>query len=285
MMWRLLGRADPDRLVDARLQLHWAAQIVASVGYSFVDEMPAWAHLSLSFEDGRMISQPASRDPSFRAALDPATLEVVLFDADGEIFDSATVNNRTLDEGYAWLTAAITSYLGEPVTLTRPDHDLPSHPIGARGRFALRPGKHFHEVSSWYHNAKMVIERTVADLDHASPIRCWPHHFDIASLVTLDPDMDPEIAPSIGVGLSPGDAVNDQPYFYCTPWPYLGAVELPPLASGGIWHNLGWTGALLKGEQVVEHGTTDAQLRAVEAFLCSAVEACLELLGNLKLKT
>jgi len=280
MIWRLLGRAEPDRLVDARLQLHWAAQVVASVGYTFVDEMPAWSHLSFSFEDGRMVTQPTSSDPSFRAALDPATLEIVVFDAEDEVFDSITVNNRTLEEAYAWLTSTVERYLDEPVILTRPDHDIPNHPITNRSRFALRPGKHFHELSSWYHNAKLVIGRVVADREHASPIRCWPHHFDIASLISLDPEMDPEQARSIGIGLSPGDAANDQPYFYVTPWPFISADHLPPLASGGTWHTLGWTGALLKAERVVEYHTSDAQQEAVEAFLRGAVDACHSLLAE-----
>ncbi len=278
MIWRLLGRAEPDRLVDARLQLHWAVQVVASVGYTFVSAMPAWSHLSLSFEDGRMISQPSSTDPTFRVALDPATLELVLFDGDGEIFDSATVNNRTLEEAYAWLTVTIERYLGEPVMLTRPDHDMPNHPIASRGRFALRPGKHFHELSSWYHNAKLVISRVVSDREHVSPIRCWPHHFDIASLVSLDPEVDPDQARSIGIGLSPGDAANDQPYFYVTPWPFLTADRLPPLASGGTWQTLGWTGALLQADRVVAHNRSEDQLEAVESFLRGAVEGCYSLL-------
>jgi hypothetical protein len=278
MIWRLLGRADPDRLVDARLQLHWAAQVVASIGYTFVEEMPAWAHLSLTFEDGRLVSEMASREPSFRAALDPATLEIVLFDGEGEIIESATANNRTLAEAYLWLESAVGRFLDEPVAFKRPDHDLPTHTISSNGRFALRPGKHFHELSSWYHNAKLAIGRVVADFDHASPIRCWPHHFDLASLVSLDPDVDPEHARSFGVGLSPGDAGTDQPYFYVTPWPYPAATDLPPLASGGTWHTLGWTGAILKADRIVEHGTSDAQLAAVEAFLRSATTACNDLL-------
>lgn len=280
MIWRLLGRAEPDRLVDARLQLHWAAQVVASVGYTFVEEMPAYAHLSLSFEDGRMVSQPASLEPSFRAGLDPATLEIVLFDAEGEIVESGTVNNRTLEEAYRWLAGAIERYRGEPAVLTRPKHDLPNHPIASRGRFALRPGRHFHELSAWYHNAKLAISRAVDDHDGASPIRCWPHHFDIASLVTLDPEADPELARSIGVGLSPGDAGTDQPYFYVTPWPYTSAETLPELASGGSWHNLGWIGALLKADRILDHTSASAQMEAVEAFLTSAVTACRALLDR-----
>ena len=36
MSWQHLGQRDPTDLVDARLQSHWAAQTIASVGMSLI---------------------------------------------------------------------------------------------------------------------------------------------------------------------------------------------------------------------------------------------------------
>ena len=46
-----------------------------------------------------------------------------------------------------------------------------------------------------------------------TPTRCWPHHFDLATVVELGQ------ARSIGIGLSPGDDYYAQPYFYLSPYP------------------------------------------------------------------
>ena len=57
---------------------------------------------------------------------------------------------------------------------------------------------------------------------------CWPHHFDIATLVKLE-DGQPANARSIGVGVSPGDEYYAQPYVYVSPWPRFDAGKLPDL--------------------------------------------------------
>jgi hypothetical protein len=70
-------------------------------------------------------------------------------------------------------------------------------------------------------------------------VRCWPHHYDIATLFALD-DGDPETARSVGIGLSPGDSAYAEPYLYCNPWPVPdGAL---PTAPGPLrWHTEGFT--------------------------------------------
>lgn len=83
----------------------------------------------------------------------------------------------------------------------------------------------------------------------ASAVRVWPHHFDIATLITLD-DGDAERARSVGVGLSPGDGGIPQPYFYVTPWPYPESKFGPKLPWNGYWHSKGWFGAVQRGEHV-----------------------------------
>ena len=86
----------------------------------------------------------------------------------------------------------------------------------------------------WYSTAHNALTGLIDLTDHSSMkmtgapvVRCWPHHFDMATLFNLGEDR------SIGVGFSPGDESYDEPYFYCTPWP-------PPDQTGMtvIWH--GW---------------------------------------------
>ena len=59
-------------------------------------------------------------------------------------------------------------------------------------------------------------------MDNATPVRCWPHHFDIATLLNIGQ----ENLQSIGIGLSPGDSNNREPYFYVTMWPYPDVEEV-----------------------------------------------------------
>jgi hypothetical protein len=84
----------------------------------------------------------------------------------------------------------------------------------------------------------------------ASAVRCWPHHFDIATLWTLG-DGDAETAPSVGIGMSPGDSHYPLPYFYVSPWPRPAPEQLPPLPVPGHWHSQDFISAILTGDQIV----------------------------------
>ena len=51
MSWQTLGAVAPDGLVDARLQLHHAAQGVASAGVTFLEPEPDDSHPNLGWVD------------------------------------------------------------------------------------------------------------------------------------------------------------------------------------------------------------------------------------------
>ena len=52
MNWKTLDAVAPIDLVDARLQLHHAAQIVASAGITFLEPQPDDSHPNLGWMDG-----------------------------------------------------------------------------------------------------------------------------------------------------------------------------------------------------------------------------------------
>jgi hypothetical protein len=101
-------------------------------------------------------------------------------------------------------------------------------------------------------------------------VRCWPHHFDIATLIDRGAAAD-KTARSVGVGMEPGDDSYAEPYYYVNayPPPAAGAM-LPALAGDGSWHTAGWFGAVLPGSRLARSGQHDQ----VAAFLGSAVRAC-----------
>lgn len=89
-----------------------------------------------------------------------------------------------------------------------------------------------------------LSQRHAASAVNEVSVRCWPHHFDVGALFFLDRS-DPEIARSVGVGLSPGDSSFDQPYFYCSPWPVPALDELPAAPGRLSWHTEGFVSLVL----------------------------------------
>ncbi|MFN8583262.1 MAG: hypothetical protein U0163_20085 [Gemmatimonadaceae bacterium] len=121
------------------------------------------------------------------------------------------------------------------------------------------------ELSRYYHDAWLLTSQIAAESAGASEPRCWPHHFDLATLIALPG------APrrTIGVGVSPGDHYYSEPYIYVGPYPYPPANRLGALPSGH-WHTDEWTGAVLTA---TEYAGAAGGERAM-TFAHAAVDAC-----------
>jgi hypothetical protein len=284
--WETLNRVSPADLVTARETLHWAAQVPGAAGNSLLPPQPDDGHTTLRWDPAgrRLATGPGA---GFRVALVIEDLALQLLDDGDAEASRLSLDGRTLDDAFTWLGRAIEELTGAPpaADLIRRDYDLPTHPVATGAPFVGGAAEPRAELARWYANGARVLDAVVAGHPGASQVRCWPHHFDLATLITLDAGgdadagVDAESARSLGVGLSPGDAGTPQPYWYITPWPYPDATGLPALAGGGRWNTEGWVGALLTASEIT--GTdAGAQARQVTDFVRSATAAALRLLGE-----
>jgi hypothetical protein len=257
MDWFELGAVPPKSLATTRLLLHWAAQIPSAAGAT----LPARAdssQTSLSWNDERaLVSAPIG---GMHADLRFADLHLIAGP------DSIPLAGKTIAQGLEWLGERFER------TLTRPVHELPDHPVahGAPFSFSGDDEKNAAELALWFDNARAILDAVFKVRAHATPVRCWPHHFDIATLLDHGER-------SVGVGLSPGDASYDEPYFYVTAWPHPEGATLQPLEIG-TWHTKGWTGAVLTATKLLA-SSSQSQQAAVMGFIDAAIDSCLELLG------
>ncbi len=276
MSWKTLGAVSPGELSQARLQLHWAAQLVSATGTSLLPAEADYAHTNLGWDSrlGVLAGRNVGEEP-LRAALVFEGLELVVID-DGRERPSMRLAGHTLQQALAWLGREVAR---DGDALALPVHEMPSHPAGEGGVFSDAGTEARVELAAWFANAFALIRDVLADEPAASPVRCWPHHFDVGSLITLDAALDSEEARSIGIGLAPGDGSYDQPYFYVNPWPYPDADDLPPLAAGAHWHTDGWTGVVLTAESVISIPGEEQQ-HTVRHALDRGVAACRDILAG-----
>ncbi len=280
--WEGLGGRAAADLVAAREQLHCAAQVVASVPRVLATPLPDWSHSAFSWDGSlrAMVSGVIAGRTPFRAALRPADLRVLLLPAAGrEPLAQCAASGRPADELFDWLGARAAELTGEPLpgALEQAEEHPPvpcaeGRPLDAGDSSALA------ELERYYVDAALALGAVATSRPEASPLRLWPHHLDLATLIVLDPGADPEQARSVGVGMQPGDEGYAEPYFYVTPWPYPPAEDLPGLRGGGRWHTEGWMGALLLGSELAAAGPA-RQASQLRAFLDSAVGGALDLLG------
>ena len=227
---------------DARVQLHWAAQIPAGVGRTLIPRRDDDSNTAFRYANGALWQEQFDGK---RAGIRLHDLALLV---DGDAFP---LRGRTLDEGFAFVESKFGA------ALKRPDVDLPEHAV-QRGATFDPDANDLETLAGDYADAASILEK-VKD----GPVLCWPHHFDIATLHTLGGDK------TIGIGLAPGDDAIREPYWYVNLWPYPEPWRLPPLRAGE-WHTEEWTGAVLPAAQGVERAA---------AFVAEALARCRALLS------
>ncbi|CAN5902031.1 hypothetical protein BH24DEI2_BH24DEI2_24370 [soil metagenome] len=282
MVWTKV--AEPSlQLYEARCALHWALQVPAAFAFTFLPPRPDDNHMNFRWRGALGALTSHACPDGFRLGLRFADLNLLLF-KDEALHSKYALVGKTLEQAYTWLASKLATD-DQTIPLRRPGYDLPPHPVAAGVTF--KKDELYREIAKWYGNAATVLEEV--RVTHSStpsgtvPVRCWPHHFDIATRLELDAAAHPESSPaSIGVGMTPGDEGIAEPYWYVTPWPMSTGTEFPPLADG-YWHtghqdNGGWTGAVLTATDLTTQ-SADAQALQVEAFFRSAVAATRQLLN------
>jgi hypothetical protein len=271
--WEHLGRVPPAVLSDARRAFHHAAQIVSSVGITFLPAAADDGHANMEWmESLRALAGRPAGEAGFRLAARPEGLRLVLLDRAGRDAESLALSGRTIEEGYAWAAGAIgrlTRARERP--LARPPWTIP--PLGGD---RIRTGSDdpaLAELARWHGNAAHVLNGIADAFDGSSPVRCWPHHFDIATLL---PGGGP--GRTIGVGLSPGDSTYPEPYWYVSPYPYPKDPDVRTLPEGGRWHRKDFFAAVLTGSALIGGGPERLQEARSRAFLQAAISACAKLL-------
>jgi hypothetical protein len=194
----------------------------------------------------------------------------MILDESGDVLDEYRLGGRTLDQGFRWLKEAVRSMGASVDRLTSLRHyTIPDHPV-AHGEPFHPDDSATRELGGYYQGASLALSEVATARPEASEVRCWPHHFDLATLMTIRPGR------TVGAGLSPGDGSYAEPYYYVTPYPYP-KVPLPAL-NVGRWHTEDWVGAVLPASHLVRGGSAEAQRDLVQSFLGHSIAACEALL-------
>jgi hypothetical protein len=284
--WRPLGGFPCETLAATRLELHWALQIVGAVPLAFLEQTPDLSHANLVWvpDHAAFATHQVGASQAIRVGLEVVDFSLAIRDDADAIVGALPLEGTTLDAGYRWMAEMMGQYgVGDIDTaaLHRPDRDFPAHPVRTGAPFTGGDPQARAELARWYDNALLLLSEVAREHGNASPVRTWPHHFDMATLLTLEPAEEPERMRSVGVGMTPGDASYAEPYFYAAPWPVPTVSKpLPSLDGGGTWHTEGWVGPVLCCSRLIEAGNdAEAQTERARAFLASAIRAASGLAG------
>jgi hypothetical protein len=277
--WMLLRGIDQRRLREGRLQAHYAVQWLARFARAYVPPQPDDGHTNLGWDSalGGFTTHPL-KDGAW-LSLKITDLKLALHVGNG----STHVQSFSLDgcrdaQARRWLSKQLDVLGLDAHALDAPSpYEMPAHKVShgaVYGPADLTDA--LAALAAWFGNAGLsigsiqgqMIGRNLA----ASPIRCWPHHFDLATLITL-PGRNAGAAGHVGVGLSPGDEYYDEPYFYVSVYPEPDRAALPSLPVLGHWHLRDFTAAVATSRKI-----TAAKNQQVETddFLRAAVDGAVK---------
>ena len=273
--WCEVGEIDLPKLVEPRLQLHWALQAVMAFADSALEALPDDSQSNLEWRDDFEALVGRRRPDGLAAGLRIPDMTLLVFDGSGAIAEGVSFERRTLDGALAWLEETVEALTGarpeQPIRIR--DYEMPAHPVADGAVFEIEDPAAYAEIGLWFANGNLVLQRLEPRGAGWGELRCWPHHFDLGTVTTLSAP-----SKSIGTGFSPGDHWYPKPYFYVNPYGLENLPEdLPPLASGGRWHTDGWLGAVLTATSILD-GPDESQERRAAGFLAEAIRAAEKLL-------
>jgi hypothetical protein len=268
--WQPVRPEESTHLSDTRLQLHHAAQFGTAAGISFLEHRPDDSHTNLEWVPSLagLVSRVIPAGKGFRIGVRPADLTLLIVTEKDQPIARYKLHGRTIVEATQWIREQLAPLGVDPARYTlKRDYEIPAHPVAMGDSFDASERAQFEELAKWFSNGASILGSLARSIHDASEVRCWPHDFDIATLIPVAHER------TIGVGLEPGDGSYDEPYFYVNMRPYASPAQVRsrPLWGRGIWHTGEWTGAVLTGSRLEGASLQEWQVRE---FIDSAVSAC-----------
>ncbi|GBF25506.1 hypothetical protein MnTg02_00538 [bacterium MnTg02] len=275
-------RRHPARSLDgARDMAHKAVQLVTKAARANLTAEHDDSHSNLGWKGdlGAFVSQPLpGNSGDLFVGLNISRLSLMIV-SDGQAGPSLELAGVSDSDAGEWLDGQLAQSGLRAASPASLPYDLPASAAGIKVYATDGLGDALATLSAWFSFAEVQLERFAASQAQLSPgpspVRCWPHHFDIATYVGLEAG-GAETNRGIGVGMSPGDESYGQPYFYINPWPHLDADRLPGLLPPGHWHTQGFVGAIATAEEVL---SLDNIAEKMPAFVNDAFAIGREKLG------
>jgi hypothetical protein len=275
--WREIKAVERGTLSAARLQAHYAVQWLARAARAYVTPLPDDRHTNLGWDDaiGGLTTHALPRGTVLGLRL--ADLTLIVGEGAGLAgSQSIGLQGRRDAEIREWLGRNLSAEGFDADLLDWPSpYRMPAHPIAGGAPYEPGPAAALAALIGWYANADRVLDETrqaiVARGIDAPPVRCWPHHFDLDSLIPLGSGAS---ARTVGVGFCPGDDYYDQPYFYVSCHPPPDVAALPSLPPVGHWHSHHFTAAVATADRILEAGD---QRAATQAYLRAATDILIPL--------
>jgi len=275
MKWKTQSLTYNIDIADALQQQHHAAQFIAMAGKYLIPQKEDDSNTNMQYLPDRGLLLGNKLPKEWQIALDLTKLDLYILDKELDMKSEIHLNGKTKTRVFDDLKQALTELNVDASTLKNELHyKIPTHNLDKNLPFSIGDRQFFQENTSYRHNAEIILNEVIAGINHAEPVRIWPHHFDTGSLIPLARNDQNKVSSSIGIGWAMPDSMISEPYYYLSFWsenPDVALKNLPSLATGQ-WMVPNWNGAVLKHSEILSEKNAAGQHNLVRSFFTSGIK-------------
>lgn len=275
--WKKLTNVSKKDLYDVRIMIHQAVQLPAITGRCLNNEDPSDITAALTWlNDKNAFASRFWNGNKHRSVLNISQIKLSIVNKENATVAEFILIKKNFEETLNWLKeqASALGYDKNKITKKLP-YQIPHYKYADNQPFQEFNENLLSEFQNLYANANHVLNIVKSEYN-SSDVLCWPHHFDIATTITVEENSDSSKSKSISLGMSPGDDSYNQPYFYVYPWPYPEDKNNLPEIPVGSWHTENWFGMVLTLNDITS--TKEDQFGIVSKFTTSSINAAKKLL-------
>lgn len=266
--WKNYTKEFTGELREAILQLHHASQFIGMVGSSYQDKQSDDSHTNLIWEEPQLISS----SNHLRAVLNLNTWTWELENRTTGVTQKLNISQNNKIQALHWFQHSLEQFgVDASKYLPIPKFELPYYPLLQHHSFSDFSPNTRATLISFFTNAHQVLNQVKKHFVDAAPIRVWPHHFDMGSLIPVQPTTTGETNKSIGFGWAIPDDHLLEPYFYINYYNVNKkepSIKMPKLQSDGQWHCKAWTGIVFPYSKIL---LLNDQFSALESYFLEGI--------------
>ncbi|MFT7157928.1 MAG: hypothetical protein ACI8Q1_002953 [Parvicella sp.] len=225
-------------------ELHQAAQYLAAAGISFLEKKADDSNTNVGWNsvDKRLETHVFGNQDQLSLNLNTVKIEWL---NSGRVISGIDLISKSHTEIVQWISEqAKENKIALPFTYNF-HYDLPYKEITDDYRFSLSEKK-LETISNELTKAQKAFEQFLDYQNLDSPIRIWPHHFDLGIYTKLESENT-----FMGAGLAIPDSLVNDFYFYASG--YKNGIGIETKTYGklniGDWRS-DWNGATLASKNV-----------------------------------
>jgi hypothetical protein len=225
-------------------ELHKAAQYLAAAGISFIDKKPDDSHTNVGWNTSESRMETHVFGDGFKLGLNLKNQGLEWMKGD-TVVSFLDLSNFSHKEIVTWIAEqAIQNNLSKSYSYSF-HYDLPYEDV-ADGHIFTLDKSDLSSISSELTKAQNVFEQFLKLENLESPIRVWPHHFDLGIYAALNAENS-----FMGAGLAIPDSLVDGLYFYVSGYKNGAAIETKSFGKlqHGEWRS-DWNGATLASKDI-----------------------------------